>query len=252
MKGLISVAMCMATLLFSGVEVSAQRESSSSRSSSTVSSGRGSEGSSSSRDNVTKRGESTANRGSSSSSSHSQVSARPAETRPSLQPRGSVQTGTNNKHLKPTYVSPSENYKSLPERGKKVSKFKATSGAHYVKFSGVDYYYKKGVFYSYDHLHKHYVVSRPPLGVRVNIIPQARVIFLNNVNYYYYYGTFYRRVAAEYEVVAPPVGAIVESIPDGYEQLMVNGNTYYIVDGIQYKAVVYHGEIWYEVIKILD
>lgn len=133
-----------------------------------------------------------------------------------------------------------------------MSKYKATSNSRIVRYAGVDYYYKKGVFYNYDRVHNHYVVSRPPLGMRVSVIPQSRIIYLNDVNYYYYYGVFYRRVASEYEVVAPPVGAIVESIPDGFEQLVVNGNTYYIVDGVQYKAVVYHGEIWYEVIKIVD
>ena len=50
-------------------------------------------------------------------------------------------------------------------------------------------------------------------------------------------------------VVQAPVGAVVESIPEGYEKLIINGETYYIVDGVQYKAVVYDGEIWYEVIK---
>ena len=39
-------------------------------------------------------------------------------------------------------------------------------------------------------------------------------------------------------VVQAPVGAVVESIPEGYEKLIINGETYYIVDGVQYKAVV--------------
>ena len=53
-----------------------------------------------------------------------------------------------------------------------------------------------------------------------------------------------------YYVVSPPVGAVVESIPDGYETVVVDGETYYVVDGAQYKPVVVeNGEIWYEVIK---
>jgi len=51
-------------------------------------------------------------------------------------------------------------------------------------------------------------------------------------------------------VVSPPVGAVVESLPDGYETVNIDGETYYEVDGAQYKPVVQeNGEIWYEVIK---
>ncbi|MEM6765701.1 MAG: DUF6515 family protein [Bacteroidota bacterium] len=52
------------------------------------------------------------------------------------------------------------------------------------------------------------------------------------------------------EVVTPPVGAVVESIPNGYEEIEIQGNTYYLVDDIQYKAVIQAGEVWYEVIKV--
>lgn len=251
MNRIISVAVCAAMLLFSGVEASAQRGSSSRSSSSTTTTTRSSNSSSSTRGSSSTREHNVAPRNNSTTTkSSSQVVKQ--EPNPTMQSRGSVQTGTSNKKLKPEHVSPAENYKSLPKRGTKVTKCKATHGAHVVRYSGADYYFKKGVFYSYDHVHSHYVVTRPPLGVRVNVIPQSRIIYLNDVNYYYYYGVFYRKVFNEYEVVLPPVGAIVESIPDGYEQLMVNGNTYYIVDGVQYKAVVYHGEIWYEVVKIMD
>lgn len=51
-------------------------------------------------------------------------------------------------------------------------------------------------------------------------------------------------------MVSPPVGAIVESIPDGYQTVVIDGETYYTVDGAQYKPVVQdNGEVWYEVIK---
>lgn len=253
MNRILSVAVCVATLLFAGVEASAQRgtstRSSSSSTTTVTSSGRSS---ASDRNATTRDHSNVAPRNTKSSTTSSTSKPAAPEAKPTLESRGSVQTGTNNKRLKPEHVSPSENYKKLPSRGTTVTKYKATKNAHYVKHGTVDYYFKKGVFYSYDPIHKHYVVSRPPVGLRVPTIPQSRIIYLHDVNYYYYYGVFYRRVASVYEVVLPPVGAIVESIPDGYEQLMINGNTYYIVDGVQYKAVVYHGEIWYEVIKLLD
>lgn len=69
--------------------------------------------------------------------------------------------------------------------------------------------------------------------------------------YYYYNGTYYDEYESSYRVVAPPVGAIVESIPEGYETIVIDGETYYKVDDVQYKPVVQdNGEIWYEVIKV--
>ena len=162
-----------------------------------------------------------------------------------------AQTATDNKNLPPKQVAPSDNYKKMPSRGAEVSKHKATGSAQVVRHNNKDFYYKKGVFYRYEN--NKYVVSRAPIGARVASIPTPRVILLNSVRYYYYYGVYYVQTPNyEYEVVQAPVGAVVESIPEGYEKLIINGETYYIVDDVQYKAVVYDGEIWYEVIKIMD
>lgn len=166
--------------------------------------------------------------------------------------RGGVHTDTKNKNLKPHYVAPEKNYKKYPKQGDKFTPRKAEKHAQYIKHNGHEFYYKNGVFYK--HNGKDYIVHRAYPGMRVRTIPEARRIVIKNVNYWYYYGTFYRMIdtSREYEVVVPPVGAIVESIPDGYEKLIIDGNTYYIVNGVQYMAIVYNGEIWYEVIKVLD
>lgn len=176
----------------------------------------------------------------------------PASGRPVLHPKGrEAQTATNNKKLPPKKVRPSENYHKMERRGEVVSKRHATHNSQILRHNNHDYYYKKGVFYHYHN--NQYVVSRPPIGVHVHAIPTPRIIVLHNVRYYYYYGAYYTMVGPnDYVVVQAPVGAVVESIPEGYEKLIIDGETYYIVDGVQYKAVVYDGEIWYEVIKILN
>ncbi|HJV76854.1 MAG TPA: DUF6515 family protein, partial [Paludibacter sp.] len=71
----------------------------------------------------------------------------------------------------------------------------------------------------------------------------------NGAPYYYYFGTFYIPVDKQYEVVEPPIGAMVETIPQGYEKLDIEGQTYYISNGVQYKAVMRNNEVWYQVIK---
>lgn len=164
--------------------------------------------------------------------------------------RGPVSTSSPSKRLQPHKVAPAANYHKQPHYGSSVSMKKATRKSHVIKHHTGDYYYRDGIFYRY-HNNK-YVIHRPHAGFRVSSIPEYRVVWVNGVSYYYYYGTFYSYMAPsrEYVVVAPPVGAIVESIPDGYERIDINGNTYYTVGGVQYKAVIFNGEIWYEVIKV--
>jgi len=73
---------------------------------------------------------------------------------------------------------------------------------------------------------------------------------VNNYPYYYYNGIYYNQRGDNYYVVSPPVGAVVESLPAGYETVVIDGETFYTIDGAQYKPVIQqNGEIWYEVIK---
>lgn len=166
--------------------------------------------------------------------------------------RNGMHTDTKNKNLNPHHVAPEKNYTKMPKQGQVITSHKAEKRAQHIKHNGHDFYYKNGVFYK--HNGKEYVVHRAYPGMRVRTLPEARRIVIGNVHYWYYYGTFYRICDStrEYEVVVPPVGAIVESIPDGYEKLVIDGNTYYIVNGVQYMAIIYNGEIWYEVIKSVD
>lgn len=180
---------------------------------------------------------------------HHNNHAAPAKA-PNRVERGPVSTSSPSKRLQPHKVAPAANYHKKPHYGSAVSMKKATKKSHVIKHHTGDYYYRDGIFYRY-HDNK-YIIHRPHAGFRVSSIPEYRLVRVNGVSYYYYYGTFYSYVAPsrEYVVVAPPVGAIVESIPEGYEKIDINGNTYYTVGGVQYKAVIFNGEIWYEVIKV--
>ena len=62
---------------------------------------------------------------------------------------------------------------------------------------------------------------------------------VNNVNYYYSDGSFYREnTDGSYEVVVPPAGAIIDNLPEGYETLTLNGVLYYKVDNTIYSLTV--------------
>ena len=237
-----AIATC---LLFSSADAFAQRSRGGSETSSrpATSSVSASPSSSSS----TSKGSSSSARVERSSRSTHQVTPPKA---PNRVDRGPVSTSSPSKRLQPHKVAPAANYHKQPHYGSAVSMKKATRKSHVIKHHTGDYYYRDGIFYRY-HNNK-YVIHRPHAGFRVSSIPEYRVVWVNGVSYYYYYGTFYSYMAPsrEYVVVAPPVGAIVESIPDGYERIDINGNTYYTVGGVQYKAVIFNGEIWYEVIKV--
>lgn len=184
-----------------------------------------------------------------------QTAQKPATQKPAASHsvnRGPVSTSSPSKRLQPHKVTPSANYHKLPHYGSAVSMKKATKKSHVIKHHTGDYYYRDGIYYRY--VNNKYVIHRPHAGFRVAAIPEYRLVKVHGVSYYYYYGTFYSYMAPsrEYVVVAPPVGAIVESIPEGYEKIDIDGNTYYIVGGVQYKAVIFDGEIWYEVIKVDD
>jgi len=181
-----------------------------------------------------------------------QPAQKPAASAPHSVNRGPVSTSSPSKHLQPHKVAPASNYHKLPHYGSAVTMKKATKKSHVIKHHTGDYYYRDGIYYRY--VNNKYVIHRPHAGFRVATIPEYRLVKVHGVSYYYYYGTFYTYMAPsrEYVVVAPPVGAIVESIPEGYEKIDIDGNTYYIVGGVQYKAVIFNGEIWYEVIKVDD
>ncbi len=237
-----AIATC---LLFSSADVLAQRahggSESSARTTSTAKVSASPSSSSSSSNKVSKA----------HNSSRVEQSAR-STTPPKRVERGPVATSSPNKKLQPHKVAPSANYHKQPRHGEIVSMKKATKKSQVIHHHTGSYYYRDGIYYRFHN--NQYMIHHPHVGFRVSSIPSYRTVWVNGVSYYYYYGTFYSYMAPsrEYVVVAPPVGAIVESIPEGYEKIDINGNTYYTVGGVQYKAVIFNGEIWYEVIKVDD
>jgi len=95
------------------------------------------------------------------------------------------------------------------------------------------------------------VVTRPPIGIRVSVLPLNPFRFRHfGHNYYYHHGTFYTARSGYYEVVNAPIGAVVNFLPDGCETYNRNGSVYYQYDGVYYKPIVgYDGNVTYEVVR---
>jgi len=114
--------------------------------------------------------------------------------------------------------------------------------------NGFNYYDNDGVYYKYDN--DKYQVVPAPIGYKVKKLPKESLQFtLDGVPYSYYFGSYYIFRDGKYEVVPAPVGAEVDSIPEGYEKVIIDGQTYFTLNGVQYKAVMRDNVIWYQVIK---
>lgn len=145
-------------------------------------------------------------------------------------------------------VTPVKQYSKQPRRGAQVTALPKKTVV--VSHRNTNYHYDNGVYYK--PVGSSYVVTRPPVGIRVSVLPPNpyRVILSGNP-YYYYYGSYYVPFAGGgYEVVAPPVGARVDALPDGYEVFDMDGMVYYRLDETYYKAVVEsNGRVVYEVVR---
>ena len=75
----------------------------------------------------------------------------------------------------------------------------------------------------------------------------------NQVNQEYYYqdGVFYILQNGQYYVIDAPIGALVTQIPADYDEVEIDGKTYYVVEETVYKATVIDGALYFEVVTNL-
>ena len=144
---------------------------------------------------------------------------------------------------------PVKHYNKLPRHGAHVTVLPKKTII--VTHRSLNYHYLDGIFYR--SITGSYVVTAPPIGIRVSVLPPNpyRVMVLGRP-YYYYYGTYYVTVPnGGYEVVSAPVGAKIDALPDGYEIFELDGKVYYRLDETYYKAVVEpNGNVVYEVVRV--
>jgi hypothetical protein len=94
----------------------------------------------------------------------------------------------------------------------------------------------------YSTVHTNYVVRTSDDYYNTNLITQ------NGQDYYYQDGVFYILHNGQYYVIEPPIGALVTEIPADYEEIELEGRTYYQVEDTLYKATVIDGALYFEVV----
>lgn len=76
-----------------------------------------------------------------------------------------------------------------------------------------------------------------PIGFELREMPSGFVrLLLNNMDYYYFEGVFYRPTPHGYVVVEAPVDAVVATVPTGCQPVVVEGASYYLINGTTYVA----------------
>jgi len=106
----------------------------------------------------------------------------------------------------------------------------AVAGVHGVSSYTAGGFYRPGIgYYGY-----------PQLGFYYGGLPFGYYPFYWGDNLFYYSaGIFYTPYdGGGYEVTTPPVGAAVPDLPDGAKAIKINGEQFYELNGVYYKAVV--------------
>ena len=143
---------------------------------------------------------------------------------------------------------PHYKYAKLPKLGIVIA---PPASAVIVRHKGVAFRFHNGVWYKPKG--NGFVEIRPPVGLRIKVLPpKHKKIIVNNVTYYYYYGNYYQKVegSEEYEVVDQPIGAVIDALPDGYSTETIDGVEYYVLDGVYYKAIECESGTCYESVDI--
>lgn len=105
----------------------------------------------------------------------------------------------------------------------------------YYPYHGINFRFSGG--YYYRPYGSYWRMTRPPLGLRVSVLPFGySSYYWGGMPYYAYNGIYYRRYDDNnYEVVDPPMGATLSSLPRGAKSVLVNGEEFYELNGTYYK-----------------
>lgn len=73
---------------------------------------------------------------------------------------------------------------------------------------------------------------------------------MDGAPYYYYGGAYYVPDSDQYRVVAPPLGATVSYLPSGAKSVVIDGVTYYELNGTWYRRFFdSSGQVIYQVVQ---
>lgn len=117
-----------------------------------------------------------------------------------------------------------------------------------VQHKGVSYYKSNNKYYKI--IGGKYVLTTPPKGFRVSVLPALYTTFMfNNIKHFCAEGIVYKSVGANsYEVVEPQMDMLVPELPEfNVRQVNIDGTIYFEFEGTLYKQVPTASGVQYQV-----
>ncbi|WP_196889155.1 DUF6515 family protein [Aureivirga sp. CE67] len=114
---------------------------------------------------------------------------------------------------------------------------------HYFPHRPVIYYHHGHPYHFYDGRYwrpnrNRFIFSAPPFGLRINLLPIGfQTVIVGTDSYFYFKGTFYKRLGNQYEVIHAPYNAVVYELPEEAVVVNINGKKYYEYNHVLYKVV---------------
>ncbi|MGX5691074.1 DUF6515 family protein [Arcticibacter tournemirensis] len=137
-----------------------------------------------------------------------------------------------------------------PHDGRAVVVRTPPRGARVSIHAGVSFRYYNGVYYRpYG---TRFIVTRPPVGIRISILPPGyTTVVWSGIPYFYYGGVYYvQRQPQVYEVIEAPREVVqlvpnhpastasIGSLPPGTETVEISGKRYYRINDTYYEKTV--------------
>ncbi len=160
---------------------------------------------------------------------------------------------TSNRDVKIGNSKPMSKPVTIVKNSKRKVVNKVPPKAVTVRANGINYYRNGSRYYKY--VNSRYVLTMPPFGLRVSIIPALHTIFrYNNLNYYCADGVIYRSTSNDqFEVIQPQVGMIIPELPVvNVSEVVIDGMVYFEFEGILYKQIPTQSGLQYEVMGSLS
>lgn len=148
-----------------------------------------------------------------------------------------------------------------------------------LRFGGVSFIFNNGLYYR--HLDKGYTVVRPPIGLKISLLPKGyeRIIIMGS-SYYFFQGIYYVYDAGNYRVIDEPasfvsssnnssnanviisqdeviaenlsfqLGKAYSALPQGAQSVIVNGQQYFKYEDVYFLPQSSNNTVHYLAVKL--
>lgn len=181
---------------------------------------------------------------------------------------------------KPTkaYKKPAIAHKRVVYKTGAVLRKKPVNGIA-LRFGGVSFLFNNGLYYR--HLDKGYTVVRPPIGLKISLLPKGyeRIIIMGS-SYYFFQGIYYVYDAGNYRVIDEPASFVTSSnnslnanviisqdevidenlsfqlgkaysaLPQGAQSVIVNGQQYFKYEDVYFLPQSSNNTVHYLAVKL--